>query len=190
MAFAPRYVAPSLAGVYMPPAMAPFEKPHYQRNGLRGLGKVTAPVSTAKTDAKAAAKTAAKESAKVAAQAAAGTATQLLPQMMAMLVQAARDAGASEARIAALPELLRPVVLPQIFDPAAVQAVFAAVLQQDGLSLPPDFQARLNQVYGVVPGAADEVKRVQEQSAGTSSKTMLYVGGALLLGVLLLAARK
>jgi hypothetical protein len=35
----PLYVAPSLAGVYLPPAMASFaEKGHYTHNGLRGLG--------------------------------------------------------------------------------------------------------------------------------------------------------
>lgn len=32
-----KYQAPSLAGPYLPPAMASFEKGHYQYNGLRGV---------------------------------------------------------------------------------------------------------------------------------------------------------
>lgn len=35
-----KYQAPSLSGSpYMPPAMASFEKGHYQYNGLRGAGE-------------------------------------------------------------------------------------------------------------------------------------------------------
>lgn len=36
----PLYVVPSLAGVYMPPAMAPFKEGHYTHNGLRGIGQL------------------------------------------------------------------------------------------------------------------------------------------------------
>jgi len=32
----PKYQAPSLSGVYVPPAMASFADGHYQYNGLRG----------------------------------------------------------------------------------------------------------------------------------------------------------
>ena len=32
----PKYQAPSLAGVYVPPVMASFADGHYQYNGLRG----------------------------------------------------------------------------------------------------------------------------------------------------------
>ena len=35
----PKYQAPSLSGVYVPPVMASFADDHYQHNGLRGAEK-------------------------------------------------------------------------------------------------------------------------------------------------------
>lgn len=180
MAFAPRYVAPSLAGVYMPPVMAPFREGHYQRNGLRGLGKVSArAAASAKEAAKAAAKEAAKQAAKQAAQVATAT--------MNTFMQAAQQAGASADLLAQIRTQLPPLVAAHFPDLGPAKAAFDAALASAVLTPPADLAAQLSQRQAdaqvVVGGGLKEEK--------PANKTMLYVGGAVLLvGLYLLASRK
>lgn len=184
MAFAPRYVAPSLAGVYMPPAMASFHEGHYQRNGLRGLGKVTAPAAAsasqaAKAVAKAAAKAAAKEAAKQAAQVSTAT--------MNTFMQAAQQAGASVDLLGQIRTQLPPLVALHFPDLAPAKAAFDAALASAGLTPPAELLTQLSQLQA---GAVSVAEGGQKEEKA-SNKTMLYVGGAVLLvGLYLLASRK